>query len=535
MILRKPYAFLIKHFKLLHMIILVCIAFTLLNLNDISHLFRTLQSTSTYLYAGADVFINKNIYLFLGVALIISSIVFALFKKKNKPTRLYLFLILYLSTAILCYFYIYKQMHIIMDNAVDSEIIILVKDLSFLLTIPGYIFIVVCFIRGIGFNIKKFNFSKDLDDLQISEKDREEFEFTLGQNNYKYMRTIRRTIRELKYYFLENKFAISMISLAIVVVLSIVGVYYYNGYLKKLKETESASVNGITYTVNDSYITANDFNGEKIKEGYKYVVVDLSLYNVTSYSKTLDLAKIVLSNGQLLYYPTLIMNGKFYDLGKPYEEKQVILPSAYVEATLSFEIPETVTSNNYTLKVQYNLEGVLDRVKANYKNFDVNAQNIDQVEVSENHGLNEQIVTNIVNKNHFEFNIKSYEIKDTYSSKYIRCSTFDNCKFLSSVISTTINKIDYKNNTMLVLDYDAILDNNANFYKTLNTYDKIFSNYLTVVYKINDRIYRVKAKTIDNKNIDNKVFIQVDRNIVYANSIYLEFSFRNYNYIVNLK
>ena len=208
------------------------------------------------------------------------------------------------------------------------------------------------------------------------------------------MRTIRRTIRELKYYFLENKFAISMISLAIVVVLSIVGVYYYNGYLKKLKETESASVNGITYTVNDSYITANDFNGEKIKEGYKYVVVDLSLYNVTSYSKTLDLAKIVLSNGQLLYYPTLIMNGKFYDLGKPYEEKQVILPSAYVEATLSFEIPETVTSNNYTLKVQYNLEGVLDRVKANYKNFDKN--------IFEDISFLEKFFYNLLSNTHYE-------------------------------------------------------------------------------------------------------------------------------------
>ena len=88
---------------------------------------------------------------------------------------------------------------------------------------------------------------------------------------------------------------------------------------------------------------------------------------------------------------------------------------------------------------------------------------------------------------------------------------------------------------MLVLDYDAILDNNANFYKTLNTYDKIFSNYLTVVYRIGDRINRVKAKTIDNKDIDNKVFIQVDRNIVNADSIYLEFDFRNYNYIINLK
>ena len=534
MILRKPYAFLIKHFKLIHIIILVCLSIMLLNLADISSLFRTLQSTSTYIYAGADVYINKSIYLFIIISLVLSSIVYYLFKVKNKPRRFYLFLIIYFLASLFCYMYIYRTMNMMIDNSLDSEIIILVKDLSLLLSLPGYVFILICFIRGIGFNIKKFNFSKDLDDLKISEKDREEFEFTLGQNNYKYMRTFRRTIREFKYYVLENKFAISMICLGIVIVLTISGIYYYNGYLKKLSESESSSVNGITYTVNNSYITANDSNGEMILKDYKFVIVDLSLYNSTSLTKTLDLEKIVLANGKLIYNPTLTMNAKFYDLGKPYQEKQILLPNTISNATLTFQIPKTVKNNNFTLKVQYSLEGKYKNFKANYKNFDVNAKNIDTEEINEEHKINEEIKTNVVDKNFFAFTIKSYLIKDSYSSKYVRCSNESDCKLLSSLITLDM-KTSSITNTMMIIDYDAIVNNDNNFYKSLNTYDKIFGNYLTVVYKIGDKIKREKAIIKDSKEIDNKLFVEVNREIVNADQIYLQFDFRNNNYIVDLK
>lgn len=534
MILRKPYAFLIKHFKLIHMIILACIAVILLNLTDINSLFKTLQSTSTYIYAGADVFINTSIYLFSIIGLILSIIVFYLLKKKNKPIRLYLFLIIYFIVSIICYMYIYSTMQTMIDTSLSSEIIILVKDLSFLLMIPSYIFIAICFIRGIGFNIKKFNFSKDLDDLEISEKDREEFEFTLGQNNYKYMRTLRRTLRELKYYYLENKFAITMIFSGMIIVLGIVSIYYYNGYLKKLKESESTSVDNITFTVNNSYITSRDSTGEKILDGYKFVIVDLSLYNTSSISKSLNLEKIVLANGKLLYNPTSTMNSKFYDLGIPYQEKQLLSSRVLTNATLTFQIPETVSNNNFVLKVQYGLEEKFGSFKAKYKNFDVNAKNIDKKEITEQHNLNEQIETNVVDKNLFKFTIKSYLIKDSFSSKYIKCSSINDCKLLSFLVTSNV-KSSYTNNTMLVLDYDSILDNSANFSKSLNTYDKIFSNYLTIVYKINDQIKKTKAKIISNNNIDNKIFIEIDRDIVYANEIYLQFDFRNNNYIINLK
>lgn len=534
MILRKPYAFLIKHFKLIHIIILFCISLVLFNLNDISNLFRTLQRTSTYVYAGADIYINNGVFILLFVALVLSGIVFYLFKIKKKPNKLYLFLLIYLLTTIGCYIYIFNTLRVVIDTALSSDTIILIKDLTFLLSLPGYVFIVVCLIRGIGFNIKKFNFSKDLDDLQISEKDREEFEFTLGQNNYKYMRTLRRSIREFKYYILENKFAITLITSIIVIILGVVGYNYYKNYIRGLKESESAIVDNISYTVEDSYVTQNDFNGNKINDNYKYVVINLSVYNSSIRSKTLDLKKIVLSAGNLLYRPILTFNNKFYDLGSPYSEKQVIASKVKTELTLAFEVPVRV-SDNYTLKVQYNLSGAFKNVTSDYKNFMVNVKNIDSERSVNSYQLNDKIIENPVNKNYFEFVIKSYLIKDSFSSKYVKCKSIDSCYLLSSVVTSNSNNSMFSKKTMLILEYDALIDNNANYYNSFRTLNNVFENYITIVYKNGNKIKSEKAVILDNNNIDGKLFIEVDRDITSADEIYLQFDFRNARDIINLK
>lgn len=534
MVLRKPYAFLIKHFKLIHIIILFCISIALFNLNDISTLFRTLQRTSTYVYAGADIYINHGIYVFLVIALVLSAIVYYLFKIKKKPNKLYLFLLIYLIATICCYAYIFRTLKIVMDTALSSDTIILIKDLTLLLSLPGYVFVLICLIRGIGFNIKKFNFSKDLDDLQISDKDREEFEFTLGQNNYKYMRTLRRSIREFKYYILENKFAISLTTTVVVIILGVVGFNYYKNYIRGLQETESAIVDNITYTVLDSYVTKYDFNGDRIKEGYKYVVVKLSLYNSSLKAKTLNLRKIVLANGKLIYRTTNFVNNKFYDLGKPYIEKQVLPASSKSEAIVAFEVPEKL-NDAYTLKVQYSLSGMFNNVSLDYKNFMVNVKSIDKDENVINHNLNENIIVNPVDKNYLKFNIKSYLIKDSYSSKYIKCKSVNTCYLLSNVTSSNSNNSMFSNKTMIILDYDAFIDNEANYYSNLRTVNNIFGNYMTIVYKIGNKIKSEKAIMLDSNDIDNKLFISVDRDITSADEIYLQFDFRNDRHIVNLK
>ena len=75
------------------------------------------------------------------------------------------------------------------------------------------------FIRSLGFDVKKFNFKSDLKELEITDKDSEEIELNLNFQTYKAERTIRRFIRELKYYYLENKKVIYIIGAALVIIL----------------------------------------------------------------------------------------------------------------------------------------------------------------------------------------------------------------------------------------------------------------------------------------------------------------------------
>ena len=205
MVLRKPYAFIIKHFKLLHLALLACLIFILITMNDINNLFENFQRANTLMYAGADVYVNNVVYLFLLVIIGLAGVIFWILRFKKKPTTLYLLLIIYGVALVPVYAYLFSLLTSMIDNLTNLDTIILAKDISMIATWPSYVFIAICFIRGIGFNLKQFNFSKDLKELQIDEKDNEEVEVTFGQNNYKYLRFIRRTIRECKYYILENK------------------------------------------------------------------------------------------------------------------------------------------------------------------------------------------------------------------------------------------------------------------------------------------------------------------------------------------
>ena len=93
----------------------------------------------------------------------------------------------------------------------------------------------------------------------------------------------------------------------------------------------------------------------------------------------------------------------------------------------------------------------------------------------------------------------------------------------------------FSNKTMIILDYDAFIDNEANYYSNLRTINNIFGNYMTIVYKIGNKIKSEKATMLDSNNIDNKLFISVDRDVTSADEIYLQFDFRNDRHIVNLK
>ncbi len=530
MVLRKPYAFIIKHFKLIHLALLGCLLFVLMSINDINNLFSSLQKSNTLMYAGANVYINNAVYLFILIILCLAGVVFWILRVKKKPTALYLFLIIYSIALLPVYMYLYSLLNSMIENLTNLDTIILAKDISMIATWPSYVFIAICFIRGIGFNIKQFNFTKDLKELQIDEKDSEEIELTFGQNNYKYLRFLRRTLRESKYYILENKFAISCVASLLAVVLVIFGINYYNDYMKVLAASEATSVNGIAYTVRKSYVTSRDYNGNTIKDGYKYIVVDMSFHNLTSYNKAVDIDLITLSNGKLSYNPILTKNEKFYDLGVAYNRGDVLEADETMDAIIVFELPSGANTSNLKLRVRYAIENKVSSVISRYRLFDVNPRKIDTKLEEKSYKVNELMNINPVGINKFDLKITGYKLLDIYDNKYILCSSLDKCMPLSNVITPNQKELY----TMLELDYDSVIYEDNKFSKTLNTYNKIFEHYLIVNYEILGRKYSVNAETIAKSDVDNKIFVLVDRKINNATNINLEFNFRNDSYIVNL-
>lgn len=531
MILKKPYAFIIRHFRAIHLTMLACIAFLMWSASDISDFFHTLQATNTYTYPDAVIYVNNIVYIVALILLFLVGIVYWLLTEKKKPTKLYLYVLAYTVFVIVGYALLFYLLRAVSEGIIESEQVILGKDVAVIITYPGYFAAIICFIRGIGFNLKQFNFSKDIEELEIVDKDSEEFEVLIGKNNYKYFRLIRRTIREAKYYLLENIFVLKCIAGVIVIMIIGYGIYYYNNYLKELKSQESSIVDGISYTVRNSYITSKDYNGYLVQEDYKFIVIDMSFHNLTEEPIALDLKKISLSYRQLVYYPVLNRNSRFYDLGAPYTYDEKIKPGETLDATLTFRVPSSMTARNFKLRVRSGIDSSGNNILERYKLFTVSAKRIDEDNTVFSKSVNETINTNAVGINTYSLTIRGFALRDSYDNKYVLCRDTVNCTILSKVIIP-----DKKSeNTMLVIDYEDVITDDAVFTKKFDTTNKIFANYCLISYKIGTKVFTQKADIVSNSNVDNKVFINVDRKILGATDYTLTFNFRDNTFIIKLK
>ena len=61
------------------------------------------------------------------------------------------------------------------------------------------------FLRGLGFDVKKFNFTKDIQELNLTKEDAEEVEIDVSFNTEAVMRGIRKQKREFGYFLKEYR------------------------------------------------------------------------------------------------------------------------------------------------------------------------------------------------------------------------------------------------------------------------------------------------------------------------------------------
>ena len=202
----------IKHFRLIHLLILIPMIYLATQTREIITFFSEYVA-SNYTFTSNDVLstlASNYINIFMYIAVIIIMVVFIamsiLLQRKEKPTKFYNISIIYYLVIFILITVSFTIFRTIENDTLDPVFARLIRDLSQIVHYSQYIFIFFTAIRGVGFNIKQFDFKSDLAELEISNEDSEEIEFLVGIDTYKAKRSVRRFFRELKYYYKENKF-----------------------------------------------------------------------------------------------------------------------------------------------------------------------------------------------------------------------------------------------------------------------------------------------------------------------------------------
>ena len=353
MIIRKPYAFLIKNFRKIHIVLLLLSLFVLYKTIDTAGFVNEFMRFGTYdLYADP---ITNHVSTFMTVAILLMiagsvSLLFLLLHKKKPwktylvPAIVYIALFLILS-MIKGFFRTYTE-------TVDAADLRLSRDLLMIIMIGQLPAIGVYIMRTFGLDVKKFNFNSDLEFLDLSEADREEIEVSLDVDINTFKRLWRRFLRNAQYFYREHKF----ISWAIIVVLVVL--FIYNSYVfifithKSYKQGQNYNANGYSFKINNTYFTDKDASGNIISEGSNFVVAEITVKN-NSEPRKLDTGNFHLRAGTRDYGTTETTYAKeFADLGMCYSKVKELKRDESLTFIIVYKVDKKIRKGKFVLYYQ---------------------------------------------------------------------------------------------------------------------------------------------------------------------------------------
>lgn len=312
MVLRKPYAFLIKHFRLIHLIITLMFTLLVIKNREVYKYLKLVINDSVNKYDALS-YINYNIYINILIALVLCFIVYYLLKYKDKPRRIYIFTIAGYIIVGIFMFILYGYMRGFSNNIVDQKTIRLYRDLLSMTLFFQYYTIIVMLIRGLGFDIKKFNFNRDVQELNLNSSDAEEVEINTQIDTTNIMRGIRKQRREFGYFFQEYKAYIIVI---LIIVLAIAGYNIYNYLSVKYKVYNENELIGVVNNVivKDSYYSIDGENN--------YVIINFDIFKAGKMER-LNTGNMVLLVGNQKYTPDKNICYKYSKLGNCYKKQYI--------------------------------------------------------------------------------------------------------------------------------------------------------------------------------------------------------------------
>lgn len=526
MILRKPYAILIKNFKLIHLIISVFLCYLVYKTSAISTFFTNYIVSPTVLIDPSKVHTLTHILIYILPFLVIigSVVIMILMRFKKKPITFYFLTIIVSILSIIYYTYASSILTTLEINLVDVRTLKLCQDFSRTLLAIQFITTIITIVRATGFNIKKFNFSKDLEELDIEEKDREEFEVNVEVDADKYKRWFRRFKRYAKYIFIENKY---LLLLGFVILAVGTGSFIYLNvtvFHKVYKIGDIVDTSDVSLIVKDVYTTEFDVKGIE-EENYSYVLVPFTVSSLSTNAEKLETAKFYLSVAGRNFYHESKFNDSFYDLGKGYNNEN--LSSTASDFLFIFRIPTTFLKEKMYMVYNEGTKKYTYKVKANKLDKE---DTVKETKMANSMNLEDSILKKT------SFKIDSYEIGSSFKEVYTYCPEPTDCALSGEYILPTYS--GRENKVLLKIKGTYQKDEKVEL-EDLETLRDFVQKFGIIEYSDDKGIYRVSSPLSfvkpNKAKIENTYYIECPSSIEHANSIWISFYIRGKQYKYILK
>ncbi len=528
MIIKKPYAFLIKHFKLIHLLLSFLIIFLIIKTRSIYLFFNAYANEGYYTYIEniASSYVSSNMFLFVVFILMLTAFVYLLMRWKKKNRKFYIFIFIFYIILLVSFLLFYNVFNNLVANPLDTRTIRAYRDIALLIYLPQFIIALLCLVRASGFNIKQFDFKKDLVELDIAEEDQEEIEVTLGSNTYKVKRWFRKSYREFINYTKEYKYFF-WLSIGVIIVL-IGGIVYFSRdrNVKTYNESEYYNVNGIKFKVVESYISDIDYKGNVILKDKNYIIVKLSMENTNKAKSTLDTDILRLRINDEDYKPIYSASEYFRDLGEAYYKNNLYNGEIY-EYLLIYEVPKEVEYAN----TRFRMVNSITNNSSTYKDVKLNLKEYFNKDESAMYNLKEPIGFDNTTLKSGDIIVEDFEIGNSFTEEYTYCTS--TCYLGKKVIQPTL--VGKGEKTILKLNISSSVDKDLYVSKFISSNSNFVNFFGSVEYIYNGKERKSSFNTISLENIDTKnVYIEVDNNVKNATDLRLVITIRNQKFLIKL-
>ena len=470
MVIRKPYAFLIKYFKIIHIVIFITLIFLLFKLRAIYIFFKNYLLNGTYLYVNnmAGKYIGIPLILTIVVLIGIFLLIFLLMKQKKKPIIYYISALVYTSICFIACLFLFSVFSSLEYSSLSNRALALIRDLTMVLYYADFFFLAISFIRGFGFDIKRFNFDKDLEQLDITEKDREEIELESPIDYDKVVNFARRKKRNISYYFKENSYV--LIVLLIIISLGLSSYLIIDKLIvnKVYREQQIVTIDKLDFKIIDSYVSNKNINGNVINKNKKFIIIPFEVTN--NYDKYVQ---ILTENTRIrinknYYYPKV--NTAFNDLGVVYKS-QNIPKGATKKYLFLFEIDNNEKTNTVYLELYAGKKQEDNQIVFTYKTIKLKPTKFKKQDLGK-YKINDVVTIDNSYLEKAKLSISKISIVDNETYQYTKCGNDSEgtCLEYNASVVASIGK------TLLRIEYS--FDNPTDIFA-----------YASLEYQLNNKVF----------------------------------------------